>query len=296
MIDLVPPASDGTFPTGVAYGVNDLGQAVGYHSTDHNQPFLPFIYDKSSGLHDIGSLGGGHGIARAVNNAAQVVGDSITSEGADHAFLWSASAGMQDITPAEGFSQAEGINNHGEVAGWMETPGHDFAFIWRPTTGLAALGTLGGKNSYGYGINNAGQVVGEAATSYGDGNQRSDAFLWSATSGMIDLGTFGGSSSIAYGINDSGWVVGNAYDSDEILQPFVYDGISMRNLNDLIDPSSGWRLSLAQNINNLGQIAVLGTRSDQPWGHGLLLTPIPEPAGALLAICILPLRRRRSLK
>jgi probable HAF family extracellular repeat protein len=28
MIDLIPPGAAGTFPTGVAYGVNDLGQAA----------------------------------------------------------------------------------------------------------------------------------------------------------------------------------------------------------------------------------------------------------------------------
>jgi uncharacterized membrane protein len=112
---------------------------------------------------------------------------------------------------------------------------------------------------------------------------------------MIDLGTLGGVSSDAYGINDSGWVVGNAYDADDILQPFVSDGISMRNLNDLIDPASGWRLSLAQNINNMGQIVVLGTRSDQPWGHGLLLTPTPEPtACAMPVLGAMLLRKRRE--
>jgi probable HAF family extracellular repeat protein len=72
---------------------------------------------------------------------------------------------------------------------------------------LTDLGALtGGESSYATGINNNGQVVGQAASSAGF-----RAFLWSATGGMINLGTPVGSNfSYATGINDSGQVVGYA--------------------------------------------------------------------------------------
>ena len=72
------------------------------------------------------------------------------------------------------------------------------------------LGTVGGPNaeegtnSYAYGINASGQVVG---TSFISANNVTHAFLYSGGT-MQDLGTLGGRQSYAYGINASGQVVG----------------------------------------------------------------------------------------
>jgi probable HAF family extracellular repeat protein len=187
--------------------------------------------------------------------------------------------------------------------------GADRAFVWSASTGMMALGTLGGKHSNGRGINNVGQVVGFANTPDNGGNDRHHAFIWSPAVGMRDLGTLGGRSSEGEAINDNGSVVGNAYDADGVVQPFIYDGTTMHNLNDLIDPGLGWRITLAHDINNSEQIVATGTTADEPWQHALMLTPIPEPAalplllvlGASSACCTLPrdvgsrfLRARRS--
>jgi probable HAF family extracellular repeat protein len=69
------------------------------------------------------------------------------------------------------------------------------------------LGTLGGAHSFGWGINDSGQVVGSSATATGEMH----AFLW--TDGVMqDLGTFlGGYYSSALGINNSGQVVGYSH-------------------------------------------------------------------------------------
>lgn len=69
---------------------------------------------------------------------------------------------------------------------------------------ITDLGTLGGRVTDAYGINDAGQVVGYGFTSSG-----SRAFLWK-NGKMKDLGTLGGSSSWAYGINHESQVVGEA--------------------------------------------------------------------------------------
>ena len=67
------------------------------------------------------------------------------------------------------------------------------------------LGTLGGASSSAYGINDSGQVVGQADTPGGQHH----AFLYNGGK-MIDLGTLGGANSSAHDINDSGQIVSAA--------------------------------------------------------------------------------------
>ncbi len=70
---------------------------------------------------------------------------------------------------------------------------------------IYSLGTLGGASSAGYGINDAGQVIGSAQDAAG----RSRAFLWDSSQGMTDLGTANGyTEARAYAINAAGSVVG----------------------------------------------------------------------------------------
>ncbi len=83
----------------------------------------------------------------------------------------------------------------------MKNPGED----------MQNLGTLGGSSSYAYGINNFGQVVGQAA----DGNY-DRAFLWErgVMYNLNDLTVNPPADPYrwlyeARAINDRGWIVGN---------------------------------------------------------------------------------------
>ena len=67
------------------------------------------------------------------------------------------------------------------------------------------LGTLGGRISRAFAINDLGQVAGYSQTSSGSEH----AFLW-ASGMMQDLGTLGGNISVARAINDPGQVVGTS--------------------------------------------------------------------------------------
>lgn len=115
-----------------------------------------------------------------------------------------------------GYTQGNAINNLGEVVGTSTagTNGDQHAFL--STTGplpgssqrgqrqMIDLGTFGGKNSSANGINDSGQVVGQADTSSG----ASHAFTADRSGTKIDLGTLGGKNSAATAINASGQVVG----------------------------------------------------------------------------------------
>ena len=85
---------------------------------------------------------------------------------------------------------------------------------------ITNLGTLGGQESFGYGINSTGQVVGGSDTAADFYNH---AYLYDGQ--MHDLGTFGGRGSTANDINNSGWVAGSASTAgDHSTHAYFYDG------------------------------------------------------------------------
>ena len=146
---------------------------------------------------------------------------------------------------------------------------------------IVDLGTLGGTSSYGWGINNNGQVAGY---SYIAGSNVSHAFIADG-SGMTDLGTLGGTHSYGWGINDSGQVVGYSSTVTGSNAAFFYDGSSMLDLCMMTDcASSGWsNFTAAYGINNNGDITGYGTIDGQQ--HAFLLTNIsavPVPAAVWL--------------
>lgn len=157
------------------------------------------------------------------------------------------------------------------------------------------LGTLGGTNSYGFGINSSGQVAGSSQIL---GSSTLHAVLWIGTT-PADLGAPGGYESSAAGINDSGDVAGIYYFYGN--HAFLYTEGVMYDLSSLLVSGSGITgLDLraeGNNINNLGQIAAQGFINGGTTYHALLLTPTPEPTSAMLMIgfgLMLLLRRRRG--
>ncbi len=147
--------------------------------------------------------------AWAINESHQVVGGARFGDDWQ-AFLWQAGT-MTSLGTLGGIdSIAYDINADGIVVGYsdapapMEDPNQPAlpdvkrAFLWQSGT-MTDLGTLGGRNSTAYGIDDGGNVTGWTDTADGERH----AFLWNATDGMQDLGTLGGTVSEAWGARGS---------------------------------------------------------------------------------------------
>src|SRR5206468_4215402 len=93
---------------------------------------------------------------------------------------------------------------------------------------------------------------------------------------ILDLGTLGGSESNGLGINDAGRIVGYSLTAgDTSTHAFLYDGVAMHDLNNLIAAGSV-TLQVAFGINNVGQIVAYGRDSSTSRDGAYLLTP-PGP-------------------
>ncbi|MHC4784900.1 MAG: hypothetical protein ACYTE6_02940 [Planctomycetota bacterium] len=121
-----------------AQGINNNGWVVGYSDTGvPNTAFQPFLHDGNEMIY-LGSFGNDfYGKAHDINDLNQAVGFSMYLDFPDqpdngrlHAFLWlpepayGLPAGLNDIddftTELFQKSTAEGINNKGQVVGWLD--------------------------------------------------------------------------------------------------------------------------------------------------------------------------------
>ena len=172
--------------------------------TTWSEPRARLWYDQK--MVDLGNLGGGKSVARAVNNRDQVVGESTTRSGNWHAFLWDRGK-LRDLGTLGGkTSAALDINDREEIVGYSGTAtGATHAVIWQKGR-LIDLGVLpGGRNSSAHAINQRGQVVGSS-----DRGSWGQAFLWQ-NSRMTQLTLPGGwMTASATAINDRGQIVGTA--------------------------------------------------------------------------------------
>ncbi len=230
-----------------AFGINDSGQVVG-SSGGH-----AFIWDGSSGMQDIGDLGGGFADAFGISGNGKVTGQAQLGGPccSFDAFLWTNGV-IQDLGKLGGSgSRGFGVNSNGQVVGRSSVSFDPFvnrAFLWSGGV-MSDLGTLGGSNSSAIAINDAGQVVGYAEPSRSPGNETDHAFLWQSGS-MTDLGDLGGDFSIANGINSVGQVVGAANTAGGAGHAFLWDSGVMYDLGT----ANSFNASEALAINNRGQV------------------------------------------
>ena len=199
----------------------------------------------------------------AINASGQVAGNGHAPAGeGGRGFL--ESRGVATLIDSFGgdWSNAKSINNPGHVVGTAAWPdqqigyNHHHAYVFRDGV-REGLGTLGGRNSEGWDINDVGQIVGAAETEIVPEGEYSPVHLFVYEGGsMRDLGRLAGDYTIALAINNAGVVVGHSGAA------FIYLDGAMVDLNTLVSLPEGFSLSAAIDINDAGQILARTTHTD----------------------------------
>jgi probable HAF family extracellular repeat protein len=264
-----------------AYAINDRDE-IAMTIGRPDRPNEAALYSRGMRTY-LGSLGGGDSYAWGVNDSGVVVGQSFDVDGRPRAFVYR-DGRMSPILadPAgEAAGDAHGVNDRGQTTGEIRPN----AFI-HDDSGLTFLGTLGGAQSEGLAINNAGHTTGWSTRPDG----LVHAFRYS-NGVMRDLGSLGTSPdglsySVGYAINRKGQVVGESRlrpgDDDQQRRAFIYTGGKMHDLNRLTRGLGYFRLEIANGINDAGQIVGHARRYGPYGGVGLprafLLTPMDSSA------------------
>jgi probable HAF family extracellular repeat protein len=147
-----------------------LSTGLGFVSPVSAQVRSYILDSTGKGLTDLGTLGGFLNYASGINDAGQVVGQSLTAGGNLHAIYITGpnGVGMTVVlgSPGGGSGHAFDINDAGQVVGvFRSAAGADHAFITGPNgvgmTDLNALVSLpgGAALTEATGINNLGQVA-----------------------------------------------------------------------------------------------------------------------------------------
>lgn len=283
------PDADNVF----VHGLNNFGQVVGsgreYVGRDH-----AFIWDTVGGWRFIEPPGVESSFATDINDAGQIVGHLF-----GEAAVWQPTGEILRLGHLGGFySEAMAINDAGAVVGISGLDPRGFqqhAFVWRDNLirDLEVHQTIAtGYQEFASAtdINITGTVVGGAVAYYEYTSHLeapSYGFVSTASDGLkLLLQTH------LFAINDRNQAVGERFVADPQYGPDIWGAVLFENgqthdLNDLAI-ASDFYLARAVDINEQGQILVQGWRKstspDRSVLHGILLTPVPEPTVAELAL------------
>ena len=157
-------------PDGVAFGINNRGQAVGYSGTCTAANYA-VVWENGTvtKLQDLGDPGG---IAYAINSHNQVVGQAVNSEGTALATIWQnhkvAALGGGALVPGDVASFATSINNQGQAVGssFSSKGNWSHGLLWQNDM-MIDLNTVFPASSNLYvvsasNINESGQIAGMA--------------------------------------------------------------------------------------------------------------------------------------
>ena len=288
-----------------ATGINSSGQIVGPYSTTATAEY--FVYTISGTPSSVILPGGGtdsyfeNGFA-AINASGQIALQYFQGISPyQYAAVCNANgAAGTSLGHGMGSIWATAINDNGWVAAYGQFNSYLTNALVYSGGAWTDLGTLAGPTNT-YAINSNGNVVGGSAAVSGQPLQPFyAAYNGTGWNAMANLGVNGSNTyGKAFGINDCGRIVGFEASNDTNDSAYLWStapgsGVA---LSPLVTNLGGWSLTLAQAIDNAGDIVGYGTN---PSGQtdAFLLTPVPEPSTIAIllagAACLLYCAWRRS--
>jgi probable HAF family extracellular repeat protein len=287
--------------------INDFGDVVGYSETAVPDPngedvchlgdhltCRPFLWQRFQ-MSALPTLGGNNGQASAINNRGQIVGfaengavDSTcpantTNNRIQLPVLWENGKAQALPTGSDPGGNALWLNDQGQAVGFTGPCGAtNHAVVWENGNVSPLLDY--GTGAEAFGNNNRGQIVGFVSSP--DGSTLYGALWQNGTLTKLVLlpGDFGG---LASGINNKGQVVGSNFDSNfDWSHAFIWQDGAMTDLNTLLPASSNLFATMANKINERGQIsgmAIVVSGPDKGNVHAFLATPVNESVGTSVA-------------
>ncbi|MGZ5201098.1 MAG: hypothetical protein ACXWC4_15120 [Telluria sp.] len=240
-------------------GLNDRGQVVGYsYSQDGPRHAVVFVDGAAQPLPVSSHL---YSVANDINNFGQIVGG--LSDVQDESLAYLLTRGTVRLLGTLGGPRridfANSINDHGQIVGAVSQPntppepGHQVAFLYE-NGAMRALPTPAGHTSVANKINSHGQIVGFTQV-YNGGINGTRAVLWD----KHRMKTLLDRVADARDINIRGQVVGGYL---TVFGGYLYEpGKGARDLNDLIDPASGFTVA-PQAINDRQEIVGFGCKEN----------------------------------
>lgn len=221
----------------IALGINPISEVVGLSKVASGEMHA-FKWTQAGGMVDLG-VSGNYSVGYAIDPFSSTVGYNRTAGGQLHAFRLTSSGAFADlgVLPGGQESWAQDASTLGSittgptgppyVAGYSEVRIQDptapagpvnpgfrqwiviHAFRWTPSQGMVDLGAGGGLHSFGMGVNEFGDVVGQIINTNGEDR----AFYWTENSGFYNLGTLGGPTSFANAVTKCGNTAGGSEDA-----------------------------------------------------------------------------------
>lgn len=281
-----------------ALDINNNGEVVGWAL----QPFMTttFMYAVrfSGGTASLlRSDLGAPSIAYRINDGGQIIGRT----NANGPFLLSGGSVTFLKSPNANSSIANDINNAGRIVGFESIgTGAVQPIEFRPGQSAVAFTVSTGDGGTAEAINESAQVVGQWAVrplELFNRQFRAAEFLATGPLSLAPIGSDVSRSALA--INEIGQTVGWSRAANGVTTANIFEQGQAISLQSLIEPNPQWELSVATDINNLGQIIGYGRfdhdniPSTPTQVAAWRLDPIPEPvAFAGVAAAILFLRRR----
>ena len=249
-----------------AFSINNEGRIVGTSTWNNQDLFRGFIWEDGN-LKSLETQGTNESQAFSINERGQIAG----YEG-DDAVLWNGERILRRLSGPLG--RAYDVNENNQAVGSIDD-GIIKAAYWNASGEVTELPVGGSTFSEAYSINNSRWVVGTYLPISGSKKEdlqqnqpvRKAETLFSVAS------PFSEDASQQSGGMESARTATSANNN---LRAFLWQGGTLVDLNDIIDPNSGWVLLEAKSINNAAQITGIGLLNGQQ--QAFLLSPTNNKA------------------